>query len=340
MARARRTAALAHTKATKAPVKGITPVLLGAWGALCLLSATPSLAASPPDFSALQPAPPTGETAPLSTAAQAAMVEVPAGAYPIGREPGPASEKPAHTVTLQAFALDRTEVTNGAFAEYLNALGLPMTGDFSAGDIRRSDALGKAFELLAEGPRGSGRYPIIALDDDEARIGFRQGRFVPTTGQEDHPVAETTWAGAAAYCAWRGARLPSEVEWEAGARGEDGRLYPWGDDRPADRLAFVSNQTAVTAPVGSRPDGTSPFGILDMAGSMAEWTSSLARGYPYSASDGREDPKRLGERVTRGGDYVFDTSPATLTATHRTGFSNAPERGHRHIGFRCARSLS
>jgi iron(II)-dependent oxidoreductase len=76
--------------------------------------------------------------------------------------------------------------------------------------------------------------------------------------------------------------------------------------------------------------------VLDMAGSLAEWTSSLRRPFPYIGADGRESPTTAGERVTRGGDYVYDRSARTLTVSHRNGFSNAPERGHRHIGFRCA----
>jgi len=73
-----------------------------------------------------------------------------------------------------------------------------------------------------------------------------------------------------------------------------------------------------------------------MSGSLAEWTSSLMRPYPYDPDDGREAAGQSGERVTRGGDYLYDADPLTLTATHRNGFSNAPGRGHRHIGFRCA----
>ena len=116
----------------------------------------------------------------------------------------------------------------------------------------------------------------------------------------------------------------------------DARRYPWGNASPDRTRVFVSGRTGVTHPVGGRPAGASPSGALDMSGSLAEWTSSLMRPYPYDADDGREAPDRSGERVTRGGDYLYDAEPATLTATHRNGFSNAPERGHRHIGFRCA----
>jgi len=308
---------------------------LFALAALCL-AAKIAAATPPPDFGDLAPAPPTRATAPASLAAKAAMRAVPAGDYPIGHTDAAASAQPAHSVTLAAFTIDLTEVTNAAFAEYLNALGLVPRDDFDAGGLRPHHVGEAAHPLLAEGSERSGRYPIVALDDDEARIVARGGRFVAQPGYEEHPVTETTWAGALAYCRWRGARLPSEAEWEAAARGSDGRLYPWGEADPDDSLAFVSRRTGVTAPVGGRPAGASPVGALDMSGSLAEWTLSLKRPYPYDAADGREDPRRAGERVTRGGDYRFDSDDDRLTAVHRDGFSNAPERRHRHIGFRCA----
>ncbi|MEL6316790.1 MAG: SUMF1/EgtB/PvdO family nonheme iron enzyme [Pseudomonadota bacterium] len=314
--------------------------------AVALAAATAALAggaaakpgAPPPDFSRLPAAAPSPDAAPRSLAAAAAMVAVPAGAYPIGRDDGPSDEAPRHMVRLGAFEIDRTEVTNAAFAEYLNALALDVRGDFAAGLRGLDAAAGADLALLREGGRGDALYPIIALDDDEARIDRRGGRFLARPGHERRPVAETTWAGARAYGAWRGARLPSEADWEAAARGPDGRLHPWGAAAPTDATAFVSGRTGATAIVGARPAGASPFGALDMSGSMAEWTASLKRPYPYDAADGREAPDAPGERVTRGGDHRFDTAPETLTATHRDGFSNAPERGHRHIGFRCARS--
>ncbi len=273
--------------------------------------------------------------APLSYRDGQAMIAISAGQYPIGNDDGPADQRPAHTVTLSAFQIDRHEVRNGAFAEFLNALGLTLAGPVAPG---RADRLtGTDLDLLREGPYGDTRfYPLIALNDENARIDYRDGRFVPQAGFADRPVAETTWAGAAAYCAWRGARLPTEAEWEAAARGPDGRLYPWGDEPPDATRAYVNADADVLAPVGSLPAGASPFGVLDMAGSLAEWTSTLKQPYPYAPHDGREDPGKPGERVTRGGDYQYDNDAQTLRATHRNGFSNEPSQGHRQIGVRCA----
>lgn len=293
-------------------------------------------ALAPPDFSELGPRPVGAERSPISTRAQAGMLPVPAGRYPLGRDIWTRDQRPAHHVDLAAFTIDQTEVTNAAFAEFLNALGVQVIGAFGIGAIDRRHVAHRGWLLLTEGPEGSGRYPIIALDDDQSRIVFSEGRFRAAPGYENHPVAETSWAGARAYCLWRGADLPSEAQWEAAARGQDDRLYPWGDAPPDLTRAFVSGRSGVTAAVGSAPAGASPFGVLDMAGSLAEWTRSLKRPYPYDPRDGRENPDLAGERVTRGGDYVYDRAPDRLGVSHRDGFSNAPGRGHRHIGFRCA----
>jgi iron(II)-dependent oxidoreductase len=254
------------------------------------------------------------------------MVRIPGGVYRIG---APGEE---HRVELRAFRIGRTEVTNAQFAEFLNALPVKPAGTARGGQVRAGNFAGDRTLFLEQ----SSPYPIIGLDDDEARIGVRDGRFVADTGFEDHPVAEVTWAGALAYCRWRGARLPTEAEWEAAARGTQGRRYPWGDAPPTPERAVIGLTSGKTLPVGSRPKGATPEGVLDMAGSLAEWTSTLYRPYPYRPDDGREDPSDPGERVTRGGDYVFQPRPEHLLAWQRVGFSRRPSSGHRHIGFRCA----
>lgn len=288
-----------------------------------------------PDFARLDMAPATEATAPASMRAASAMVAIQAGRHRIGRDDGPDSQGPAHEVGLSAFRIDRTEVTNAAFVEFLDALPVRPAAKFAAGRAT-GGALGEAELLLAEDWEGSGQYPIVALDDGQSRIAYAGGNFVPQAGYADHPVTETTWAGARAYCAWRGARLPTEAEWEAAARNGDDRLYPWGNAAPSTDLAHLRGANGETAPVGSRPAGATPSGILDLSGNLAEWTSTLREAYPSAVGGVREDPLDPGERVTRGGDYRYDNGPDRLTTSHRVGFSNAPGRGHRHIGFRCA----
>lgn len=300
------------------------------------------LAALPAAAHAQAPGAPTDRrmdpaAAPVSRAAQAAMVAVPAGSYPIGDAAGRRSAQPAHEVALAAFAIDRTEVTNAAFAEYLNALDLEVRRPFAATRAASDDFGDDTWPQLLEQGRAEGLYPVIGLDDRQVRIGYRDGAFRAKHGYGNHPVAETTWRGARDYCRWRGARLPTEAEWEAAARGTAGRTYPWGDAPPSDARVYAGHPSGATAPVGSKPAGATPRGLQDMAGSLAEWTASLVRPYPYDADDGRNDPTAAGARITRGGDYVFDTAPAQLTTYFRDGFSRAPQDGHRHIGFRCAR---
>lgn len=311
-------------------------VLLRAAAAACVLC-LPGAA----EAARLEPGPPTQlrndpQESPRSLAAQRAMVLVPGGTYVIGHPEGRRSARPAHEVELAPFGIDRTEVTNAAYAEFLNALDLKVRSPFRFTEAERRHFGPSTWPDLLEEGRNDDLYPLIGLDDRQVRIEYRDGRFAPADGYGDHPVAEVTWRGARDYCLWRGARLPTEAEWEAAARGKEARPYPWGDAPPDDARVYAGYASGKTAPVGSRPEGATPSGLLDMAGSLAEWTMSLYRPYPYDADDGRESPTHPGERTTRGGDYVFDTEPDKLTAYFRDGFSRAPMDGHRHIGFRCA----
>ena len=237
-------------------------------------------------------------------AASGDMVTIPAGPFRMGSDEGEADERPAHIVELAAFSIDRLPVTNAQFAVFLNAVG-PRKAHYDD-------------------------------DDSDARIHRRGGRWVADAGYESHPAVEMSWYGARAYCAWRGARLPTEAEWEKAARGSDGRRYPWGNEPPdATRARFAAGWNA-TAPAGAHPRGASPYGMLEAAGNVWQWVSSAYRPYPWRADDGREDPAADVARGTRGGGHDSQAGGITATQRGRT-LSRAPKAGHHNIGFRCAR---
>lgn len=121
-----------------------------------------------------------------------------------------------------------------------------------------------------------------------------------------HPVIGVGWNEAKTYAAWVGGRLPTEAEWEMACRGTDGRIYPWGNTPPNEKLLnYHESDKHDTKPVGSYPPGAN--GLYDMAGNVQEWTSSLSKAYPYKPDDGREDPEAAGPRVLRGGSmYAHD----------------------------------
>ena len=236
------------------------------------------------------------------------MVSIPPGSFIMGTDTGPSEERPAHSVRLPSFQIDRTPVTKVQFGRFLEAEG-------------------------AASPGGETYYQH---DDSDARIGLRGGAWEVQPGFEDHPVLEVTWMGARDYCAWANKRLPTEAEWEKAARGTDGRMYPWGNQTPDRGRAQFDGGWRETAPVASFPDGASPYGVLDLAGNVWEWVSSAYAPYPYDASDGRESLDLGPVRGTRGGGQ--DSGSAQIRSTERgRNLSREFDSGHHNIGFRCAR---
>ena len=166
-----------------------------------------------------------------------------------------------------------------------------------------------------------GRYPVTV---GQYRTFVQESGHKPKgkdslKGPDDYPVRWVTWHEALAYCRRLGERaddilpegyavsLPSEAEWEKAARGTEGRIYPWGNDPPTDKLCNFGREVGTTTPVGRySPRGDSPFGCADMAGNVWEWTRSLFEKYPYDPADGRENLDADGRRVVRGGSFCYD----------------------------------
>jgi len=179
-------------------------------------------------------------------------------------------------------------------------------------------------------------YPVTNAEYKEFVEGT--GHAAPRTwkdgnypeGMADHPVIWVNWFDAQAYCEWAGKRLPTEFEWEKAARGEDGRMYPWGNTFDAAKCNSKESGSKGTSPVGSYPAGASPYGVLDMAGNVWEWTADWYE--PYRGS--LYELSRYGEtyKVLRGGSW-FDGQDAVRT-TVRKSFD--PNQGFSTIGFRCA----
>lgn len=166
-----------------------------------------------------------------------------------------------------------------------------------------------------------------------AELGGRAGRESSWT-DADRPRESITWHEASAFCALRGAQLPTEAEWEYAARGPDSLLFPWGDTFVTANTVFGGNAKGEPARVGSRPGGISWVGAHDLGGNVAEWVSSLHRPYPFDSADGRESAEDEGVRVVRGGSWFF---PIIVRASDRDTYE--PDFEYGALGFRCARTI-
>ncbi len=245
------------------------------------------------------------------------MVVVPAGPAVLGDDAGFPDETPRRTVEVPAFAIDKLEVSNADYERFLEA-------DPAA----RKDAT----------PRYWKRYvPPLVRDGPVGKL----LRFGPQTFRKpDHPVVGVDWFSARAYCAWAGKRLPTEAQWEKAARGTDGRTWPWGALWRFDRANSGGYERAgerdghmYTAAVSAYPGAASPYGALNMAGNVWEWTSSAYESRPDAPELwSRGGPPDGVQRVIKGGS--FRSYPSSVRPARRGHY----EPGYKSfdIGFRCA----
>jgi len=199
------------------------------------------------------------------------MVEIPAGSFMMGSNVGDPEDKPAHTVDLPAYEIDRFEVTNADFATFVEATG---------------------YQTFAE------------------KQNYQSWRDEWEVGVEDnHPVVMVTWDDATAYCEWLGKRLPTEAEWEKAARGDDGRTYPWGNEWDSAKVNMKDAGLRGTAAVGSFGDSASPYGVDDMIGNVWEWTADWYQPYPDNTTEDPYYGENF--RVTRGGGWFDEKPQAS-----------------------------
>jgi formylglycine-generating enzyme required for sulfatase activity len=260
---------------------------------------------------------------------------IPAGEFLMGStdsDPDASSdEKPQHTVTLDAYWIDQTEVTNAMFERYVQETGYQTTAE-KAGSGYIFNTSTKSWE-----------------DTQGADWRHPRGLSSSLDGLENHPVVQGSWDDAVAYCSWAGGRLPSEAEWEKAARGVDGRIFPWGNQTVAGGLLnfadlnldvdwadrSIDDGYQFTAPVGSYPAGASPYGLFDMAGNVWEWVQDWYS-ETYYASSPASNPTGLSSgdyRALRGGPWV---GGSMVVRTAVRGWYN-PDYRSVSGGFRCVR---
>lgn len=280
------------------------------------------LAGSDKGGSLLRPTPtptPTPTPAPMSapTSIPGREIPIPAGYFLMGSDDEYPDARPQRQVYVEAFWIGKYEVSNEEYKQFIDATGhgVPyVEADWT--DPYDWDPVTRAY------PAGKARYPVVLV----------------------------SWHDAQAYCRWAGKRLPTEAEWEKAARGTDGRRYPWGDEWDRTKANSFECGRGEASPVGMYDEGASPYGVLDMAGNVWEWTASKYE--PYPGSSYWTETFRRDRRVLRGGSWretgkveekIHPDGPVSVSyGSVTTAFRCAavPDDRLDDVGFRCARSAA
>ncbi|HCQ00349.1 MAG TPA: formylglycine-generating enzyme family protein [Candidatus Latescibacteria bacterium] len=207
------------------------------------------------------------------------MIEIPEDPFTMGTD-GSEDEAPQQVIHLDRFEIAKHPVTNQSYESFLND------------------------------------------NSDQPAPEYWKGR-TPPADLLNHPVVEVTWDDAQAYATWLSAktgqtyRLPTEAEWEKAARGTDGRIYPWGAAFDASRCNTREEGPGHSTPVDYYPEGTSPYGVMDMAGNASEWCSDWYKeGYAEISSPNPTGPQIGEHRVTRGSSWRYSTNMARCAARY------------------------
>ena len=286
---------------------------------------------------------PTSQVAEILQLLRSLAVSVPGGTFTMGTLPGEVVQAieecrvrdggtceaafaedsyPAHAVTVGPFLMEASEVSFEQFVAFLNVRG-------------------PGFHL-----NGCDGFPCIQSKNEstDAVLTFDSANYSIGGALAQHPAYGVTWYGAREYCETIGRRLPTEAEWERAARGDDGRIYPWGN--AWDHALAKTNRPLDTPPgsypVASYPLGSTPTGIHDLAGNVAEWTSDWYSGTYYETQNAQgtvvnpTGPVTGLEKVLRGGSW--NSVPFFSRSVHRQSLD--PAGIQRWIGFRCAADVA
>ena len=228
------------------------------------------------------------------------MINIPAGKFTLG------VGEQVREMSLPAYFIDKTEVTNNAFEKFI------LSGGYET----------KKYWTAAG-------WNFIKENSIIHPKSLSRGSF----NEPEKPVAGISWYEADAYCRWAGKRLPTAEEWEKAARGTDGRLFPWGNRMDYSLLAYRSSNVHRPVAVGLFPAGGSPYGVLDMAGNVWEWTSSSYEGvdYKYTILNPEEIEKRGELIIIKGGSWGSNSNQ------FQCGYQYYEQKDATqfNIGFRC-----